>query len=219
MLKLLYKRIVNHFPVPYRFLSNMSARLRPIVMSGPSGSGKSTLLQKLFEEFPHHFAFSVSHTTRSPRPGETHGKEYFFVSREEFESMIKNKEFLEHAVFSGNRYGTSMNSVESLQKSGKICILDVEINGVKSIKKTNLNALFIFIRPPSLEILSERLRARGTESEDKVQQRLNTAQEALEYANQPGSYDHIIINDNLDTAYVELKKILAPVLKVVQNGP
>ncbi|XP_041374210.1 guanylate kinase-like [Gigantopelta aegis] len=161
---------------------------RIVVMSGPSGGGKSTLITKLFEEFPDAFAFSVSHTTRNPRPGESDGKEYNFVTRPTFEKMIDDKGFLEYAEFSGNLYGTSKKSVENIAQSGKICILDVEINGVKSIKQAGLKARYIFVKPPSLELLP-------------------TVTEALA-TSLPGSYDHVIVNNELEIAYSKLKGIL-----------
>lgn len=192
--------------------------LKPIVISGPSGSGKSTLLQKLFKEFPGCFEFSVSHTTRKPREGETEGKDYYFVERDAFEKMVGEGGFLEHAQFSGNCYGTSKMAVEKVQSSGKICILDVEINGVKNIKNTNLNAKYIFVQPPSIESLEKRLRGRGTETEESLKKRLDTAQEALDYSKEPGAYDHIIVNDDLEVAYEKLKGILSVEPQNLQNG-
>ncbi|XP_033731298.1 guanylate kinase-like [Pecten maximus] len=137
--------------LPLRTMS--SNHCQPIVVSGPSGSGKSTLLNQLFTEFPDSFAFSVSHTTRKPRPGEVEGKDYHYVALELFEEMIGKGDFLEHAQFSGNRYGTSKQSVRDIEKTGRICILDVEINGVKSIKNTDLNPRYVFLKPPSMEVL------------------------------------------------------------------
>ncbi|PVD38139.1 hypothetical protein C0Q70_00750 [Pomacea canaliculata] len=188
----------------------MTSALRPIVVSGPSGSGKSTLLNRLFKEFPDCFAFSVSHTTRQPRKGEEDGKDYYFVKREEFEELIKNNGFLEYAQFSGNMYGTSKMAVQTIQESGKLCILDVEINGVKSIKKAGMKPepRFIFVKPPSIESLKSRLEGRGTETEESLKKRLETAQEAMDYAAKPGAYDHIIVNDDFDVAYEKLRGIL-----------
>ncbi|XP_035216707.1 guanylate kinase-like isoform X1 [Stegodyphus dumicola] len=136
-----------------RWLSKESGVARPVVICGPSGSGKSTLLKYLMKEFPDYFGFSISHTTRKPRPGETQGKDYNFVDRKEFEEAIANGEFLEFTEFSGNIYGTSKKAVKNVQNQGRICILDIEIEGVKNIKKTDLNPRFIFIKPPSIEVL------------------------------------------------------------------
>lgn len=179
-----------------------------IVISGPSGSGKSTLLKKLFAEFAGRFEFGVSHTTRNPRVGETEGKDYFFVDKRTFEKMVKDGDFLEHAQFSGNRYGTSKMAVERVIKSGKMCVLDVEVNGVKNIKRTNLAARYIFIRAPDMEELERRLRGRGTESEESIKTRLESCREAFDYSNQSGSYDSVVINDDLEDSYSKLKNVI-----------
>ncbi|XP_059178503.1 uncharacterized protein LOC131957757 [Physella acuta] len=197
----------------------MSKELRPIVMSGPSGSGKSTLLEKLFAEFPGCFAFSVSHTTRSPRPGEKDGVAYFFVKREEFEKLKAENGFLENAEFSGNLYGTSKKSVNDIMKSGKLCVLDVEVNGVKNIKKSDFKPKprYIFVKPPSIEELRKRLDHRNTETKESLEKRISAAKEAFEYAEQDGAYDHIIVNNDLEVAYKELKDILQSDIKLVQD--
>ena len=191
--------------------------LRPIVMSGPSGGGKSTLLTRMMNEFPDCFAFSVSHTTRNPRPGEKEGKDYFYVTRPVFEKMIEDGGFLEHAEFSGNRYGTSKKAVELIQKTGKICVLDVEVNGVKNIKNTNLNARYVFVKPPSMDVLIKRLKSRGTESEESLKKRIASAQESMDYADQKGSYDHIVVNDDLDIAYEYFKGLLIGDIRTLQQ--
>lgn len=159
----------------------VSGNPRPLVLFGPSGSGKSTLLKKLLEEFPNKFGFSVSHTTRKPRPGEQHGLHYYFTDWETMKKDIEEGKFIEHAVYSGNHYGTSAAAVEAVQKAGKVCVLDIDVQGVKQIRNTNLNAWYVFIKPPSLKELEKRLRARNTESEDSLAQRLDTAAKEMEY--------------------------------------
>ncbi|KAJ1969828.1 guanylate kinase [Dimargaris xerosporica] len=178
---------------------------RPVVVSGPSGTGKSTLLKRLFAAHPDTFGFSVSHTTRMPRPGEKDGINYHFVTREQMVKAIANHEFIESAEFSGNMYGTSIKAVKDVMDNNKICILDIDMQGVKSVKQTDLNARFVFIAPPSPEALEERLRKRGTETEESIQLRLQTARDELDYAAVTGNHDKIIINDVLEEAYRQLE--------------
>ncbi|KAI7866988.1 guanylate kinase [Spinellus fusiger] len=174
------------------------------VISGPSGSGKSTLLKRLFSDFPNTFGFSVSHTTRKPRPGELDGKDYHFVELSKMVKEVEEGKFIESATFSGNMYGTSIKAVEDVVETGKVCMLDIDMQGVQSVKQTNLNPHYIFVQPPSMEILENRLRSRGTEAEEAIQARLNASKKELEYAEQKGSYDSLIINDDLNTAYKAL---------------
>ncbi|KAH3899486.1 guanylate kinase SCDLUD_004931 [Saccharomycodes ludwigii] len=180
---------------------------RPIVLSGPSGTGKSTLLKKLFIEYPNKFGFSVSSTTRSPRPGEVNGKDYNFVSVDEFKDLISKNAFIEWAQFSGNYYGTTIKSVKEVTSTGKTCILDIDMQGVKSVKNTDLNAKYLFISPPSIVTLKQRLSDRGTETPESLNKRLSAANAELEYA-KTGAHDKIIVNDNLDKAYKELKEFI-----------
>ncbi|KAL0574609.1 guanylate kinase [Marasmius crinis-equi] len=181
--------------------------LRPLVLSGPSGVGKSTLLQRLFAEFPDKFGFSVSHTTRSPRPGEIDGKQYHFVTRERFLELLKEDAFIEHAEFSGNFYGTSFETVRAVEQQGRRCILDIEAQGVRQIKATDLNPVFCFIAPPSLTALRQRLQNRGTETEASVQKRLSMALKEIEYAKEPKVHEVVIVNDDVERAYQTLKKL------------
>ncbi|VDK38624.1 unnamed protein product [Gongylonema pulchrum] len=190
--------------------------MRPIVMSGPSGGGKSTVITKAMEAFPNAFAFSVSHTTRSPRPGEVNGTHYWFVSKEKFEEMIKNGEFLEYATFGGNMYGTSKKAVEDVLTTGRICILDVELQGVRSIHKCGLDAKYILVRAPSLDVLEQRLRSRNTESEDSLKKRLKHAKEDLDAADaEPSLFDFMIVNDDLERAYGEFLSAIHDELSAV----
>ncbi|XP_046648044.1 guanylate kinase-like isoform X2 [Daphnia pulicaria] len=190
---------------------------RPLVFCGPSGSGKSTLIKQIMSDFKGVFGFSVSHTTRSPRPGEVDGKDYHYVSREAMEKGISNGEFIESATFSDNMYGTSKKAVEDVQRSNKICILDIDTQGVKLIKETSLNPIFIFMKPPSMEVLEKRLRGRNTESEESLQKRLLTAKAEMEYGSEPQNFDIVIENDQLDKAYQDLKEFLMPFIKEVKN--
>jgi guanylate kinase len=198
--------------------SSSQQQLRPIVFSGPSGSGKSTLLKRLMAEFPTAFAFSVSHTTRNPRAGEKNGQDYHFVTREKMKEGIANNEFLEHAEFSGNMYGTSKKAVEAVLSSGRICALDIDLQGVKNLKKTDLNPLYCFVKPPSIETLETRLRNRKTETEESLSKRLATARIDMEIAeNESELFDHVVVNDTLDHAYDRLKEILAVQLEIINK--
>ncbi|KAI9831008.1 MAG: guanylate kinase [Thelocarpon superellum] len=181
---------------------------RPVVVSGPSGTGKSTLLTRLIAQHPGTFGYSVSHTTRAPRQGERDGREYNFVSREDFLALVEQGGFIENAEFSGNYYGTSVKAVRDVADKGLICILDIEMEGVKQVKKTNLNARFTFIAPPSLAILEQRLRGRGTEDEVSIRKRLDQAEKELAYAQTEGAHEKIIVNDDLDTAHRELEQFI-----------
>ncbi|EFX06565.1 guanylate kinase [Grosmannia clavigera kw1407] len=183
---------------------------RPIVISGPSGVGKGTLYNRLFERHPDAFCLSVSHTTRKPRPGEKDGVDYHYVTMEEFEKLIGQDAFVEHAKFGGNRYGTSKKTVADQTAKGRVVLLDIEMEGVKQIqdqkKKGNgWEARYIFIAPPSTATLEKRLRGRGTETEANVKKRLDQAKLELDYSKTPGVHDKIIINDDLDKAYKELE--------------
>ena len=175
------------------------------VFSGPSGVGKGTLKAKLFEEFAGRIAYSVSATTRGPREGEVDGKDYFFISRQEFERRVKNNEFLEHAEFAGNCYGTPRAYVEKLLDSGMNVVLEIDVQGALQVMKSMRECVSVFILPPSFEELEHRLRGRGTETEEKVRERLETAKRELPYAPQ---YDYQIVNGgDIEAAYQSLREV------------
>lgn len=175
------------------------------VFSGPSGVGKGTLKAKLFEEFADRIAYSVSATTRGPREGEVDGKDYFFISRQEFERRVKNNEFLEHAEFAGNSYGTPRAYVEKLLDSGMNVVLEIDVQGALQVMKSMPECVSVFILPPSFEELEHRLRGRGTETEEKVRERLETAKRELPYAPQ---YDYQIVNGgDIEAAYQSLREV------------
>lgn len=180
---------------------------RPLVISGPSGTGKSTLLKRLLAEYPDKFGFSISNTTRKPRPGEADGVDYHFTAVEDFKKLIEEEKFIEWAQFSGNYYGTSIKAVDDVSKQNKICILDIDMQGVKSVKNANLNARYLFLSPPSIEALRERLTGRGTETDESLEKRISAASAELEYA-KTGAHDKIIVNDDLEKAYKEFKEFI-----------
>ncbi|XP_062524448.1 guanylate kinase isoform X1 [Bombyx mori] len=181
---------------------------RPLVLCGPSGSGKSTLLKRLLKEFPDKFGFSVSHTTRAPRAGEKNGVHYHFTNLNDMSTAIEKGEFIETAIFSGNIYGTRQKAVDDVRRTGKICVLDIEMEGVKQIKRTDLDPLLVFVMPPSIDELERRLRARNTEQEDSLKKRLETARREIKFGQEPGNFNIIILNDNLDKAYNELRDFI-----------
>lgn len=181
---------------------------KPVVISGPSGVGKGTLIAKLMKEFPSKFGFSVSHTTRSPREKEIDGIHYHFTERSKIEKDISEGKFLEFAHVHGNVYGTSIEAVESVTDKGKRCILDIDVQGARSVRASSLEAIFIFVCPPSFEELEKRLRARGTETEEQIQKRLRNARAELDQSNSPGLFDHLLVNGDLETCYENLKKLL-----------
>lgn len=186
--------------------------LRPIVLCGPSGVGKSTLIRRLFDEYPNRFGFSVSHTTRAMRPGEKDGVSYHFVTRDEFERRVRAGEFLEHAEFGGNLYGTTAQAVQdvSRQGAGRRAILDIDAQGVRLIKANHasLNPVFVFVAPPTFSTLQERLQCRATDAPEAIERRLHMALQELAFARQPHSFDCVIVNDDLDRAYQLLRKIV-----------
>nr|XP_035137342.1 guanylate kinase isoform X3 [Callithrix jacchus] len=190
---------------------------RPVVLSGPSGAGKSTLLKRLLQEHRGIFGFSVSHTTRNPRPGEENGKDYYFVTREVMQRDIAAGNFIEHAEFSGNLYGTSKAAVQAVQAMNRICVLDVDLQGVRNIKATDLQPIYISVQPPSLHVLEERLRQRNTETEESLEKRLAAARADMESSKEPGLFDAVIINDSLEQAYAELKEALSEEIKKAQR--
>lgn len=181
---------------------------KPVVISGPSGVGKGTLIAKLMDEFPSMFGFSVSHTTRAPRNKEMNGVHYHFTERIVMLKDIQDGKFLESASVHGNLYGTSIEAVDVVSDAGKRCILDIDVQGARSVRANSLDAIFIFVCPPSFEELEKRLRARGTETEEQVQKRLRNAKAELEEGKSSGLFDHILVNDNFDTCYESLKELL-----------
>ena len=176
-----------------------------IVVSGPSGAGKGTICNKLIEEMDN-IKLSISMTSRNPRGQEVNGKDYYFVTKEEFEEKIKNDEFLEYAiVHHNNYYGTPKSNIEEDLKSGKNVILEIDIQGAIKVKEKVKEAIFIFIMPPSMKILKERLINRNTETKDKVFERFKTAYKEI---NDYKKYNYIVVNDEIETAVNKVKSII-----------
>jgi guanylate kinase len=155
---------------------------KPLLLVGPSGVGKSTLIKHLMDTFPGVFEFSVSTTTRRPRPGEQHGVHYYYVSVEEFEEKVRQGQFLEHATVHNNMYGTSKQAVLEIFERGKICVMDVDVQGTIKIYEAGLDFNCLFVMPKSMKQLEERLKARGTEDSNVLRTRLRNAQAEIETA-------------------------------------
>lgn len=189
-----------------RSIAHKVMNLTPIIITGPSGCGKSTLLDRLFSFHPHVFSFSVSHTTRLPRHSEIPGKHYHFTTKDSFDKMIENKEFVEFAQFSGNWYGTSKKELDGIREGGRVAVLDVERQGVLNLKQSLPVARCVLVKPPSQQSLKERLLGRGTETNDSMQKRLDTALKDMKWAEENMElFDTIIVNDDIDEAYAKLE--------------
>jgi guanylate kinase len=178
------------------------------IISAPSGSGKSTLVNELRKSVPG-LEFSISYTTRPPRGSESNGHEYYFITRPEFERMLVNDEFLEHAAVFGNSYGTARRFLRDAQRKGNDLLLDIDVQGARQIKQKIPDAVSVFVLPPSREELERRLRRRshdeGVENEQVIQRRLHTAAKEIEnYCN----YDYILVNDRLEQSIDALKAIV-----------
>ncbi len=174
-----------------------------VVISGPSGVGKGTIARKLCENNPDIF-LSISATTRAPRKGETHGKEYFFISKDEFQKRIEEDGFLEYSNHFDNYYGTPKKEILA-KLADKDVILEIDVNGGLSVKKNFPEAVLIMIAPPSVEAVKERLLKRNTETLDKIEKRLSRLEYELE---KQKYYDYTVVNDNLDSAVLEVKEII-----------
>jgi len=196
-------------------MSEEKKRVELVVISGPSGAGKTTIIKKLFEDesLKDKLMFSVSHTTRKKREGEVEGQDYFFVSEEEFMRMVEKGEFIEWAKVHGNLYGTSYENIKLAQKSGKLLILDIDVQGAEKIReKMGDSAIFIFIKPPNLGELKKRLESRGDTKD--IETRINNAKKELEYEKK---FDYSIINENLEKAVSQLKEIIKKILSDEQS--
>ena len=174
------------------------------IISAPSGSGKSTLVNKIRQSVPN-LEFSISYTTRKPRGAERNGYEYFFVTREQFEEMIRKGEFLEHAEFDGNYYGTARRFLNQAKEAGKDLLLDIDVQGAEQIKRKLPDAVSIFIMPPNRSELEQRLRKRSLDAEDVIQRRLDAATREIENYEK---YDYILVNDRLADSVETLNAIL-----------
>ena len=175
------------------------------VVSGFSGAGKGTLMKALLSGYADQYALSISATTRGPREGEVDGREYFFKTKEQFEQMIAEDALIEHACYVGNYYGTPKSYVMEQLEAGKNVILEIEIQGALAVKEKFPDTLLLFVTPPSAAELEHRLRGRGTETEEVINNRLKRAVEEAEYMDR---YDYILVNDDLETCVKEMHELI-----------
>ena len=174
------------------------------VIVAPSGAGKSSLVNALLEREPD-IGLSISYTTRPPRPGEKSGREYFFVSREEFQAMVKRGDFLEHAEVYGNWYGTSRRWIEKTRAAGSDVVLEIDWQGARAVKALFPDMIFIYILPPSIEVLRQRLVKRGKDAKEVIERRLAEANEDLKHAHEA---DYVIINEDFSVALLDLQSVV-----------
>jgi guanylate kinase len=174
------------------------------VITGPSGVGKGTLIKQLLERVPN-LELSISATTRQPREGEVDARDYYFLSPEEFERRIEEKDFLEFATYSGNRYGTLRSEVERRLAAGHSVLLEIEVQGAQQVRAAKPDSVQIFIAPPDPAVLRQRLLGRGTDSTEAIDDRLKVAEQELAAQ---GDFDHCVVNDDLTRAAAELERIV-----------
>ena len=176
-----------------------------IVLSGPSGVGKGTVRAAVFANNQFQYVYSVSATTRAQRPGEVDGKDYYFVSREEFETMIQNEDLLEYAEYVGNYYGTPIQKIEENLAAGHDVFLEIEVQGAMKVKERMPEGIFIFLAPPDLEELESRITGRGTDAAHVIQERMATAKEEIELMQH---YDYVVVNDQVQHAVDKINAII-----------
>jgi guanylate kinase len=191
----------------------LSKKGKILVFVAPSGGGKTTMARRILDDFDE-IRFSVSATTRAPRQGEKDGVNYHYISKEQFKEKIDNGDFLEwEEVYDGTLYGTLRENVEKELEKGYFILLDIDVLGALNVKKIfEKDALAIFIQPPSIEILKERLQKRATDAQQDIQTRLERAKKEMAYANR---FDHIIINDDLEKAYSQIKELVTNFIKQI----
>ena len=175
-----------------------------IVISGPSGVGKDTLIKRLLE-LDHNLRYSVSYTTRPPRPGETDGVNYSFVTRDQFQKLIAEGALIEHATYDGNLYGTAKEGVERARADGHDIVLKIEVNGAEQVRRRLPDGLFIFVAPPSTQELARRQELRNSESAQDMASRRKIAESEMTYASR---YDHVVVNDDLEHAVAGVLEIV-----------
>lgn len=187
--------------------NRMKAKGLLVILSGPSGVGKGTVRKALFESDQNRdqFFYSVSATTREPRQGEVNGSDYFFVSHSKFEQMIEDEELLEYAEYVGNYYGTPLAYINDMTEQGKDVFLEIEVQGALQVKRRVPDGVFVFLAPPDLGELELRITNRGTDSPEKIKQRMEKARQELQLMTQ---YDYVVVNDDVDQAVARIQTII-----------
>lgn len=184
-------------------MSTMRKRGTMVVISGPSGAGKSTICKRLLDD--PRVQFSVSATTRKQRPGEVHGRDYYFLSADEFRAKMSRGEFIEHAEVFGNLYGTLREPMESALSRGQLYVLEIDVQGALQLKALGEPGIYVFIAPPDFEALRQRLKGRGTETPEVLERRLHKAEDEWR---ERVKYDHVVVNDDLDRAVREVRRLI-----------
>lgn len=211
--KLLLKKPENIYDFANEYFSYFKSDIvedgiKPLVICAPSGCGKGTVINRLLKEFPQAFKLSVSFTTRQPRKGEVDGVNYFYVSREDFEAEIAKNNFIEYVKYADNYYGTNKTQVQSICNEGKICLLEIEIKGAQKVFRSGLDCNYLFIMPPSIEALRERLINRGTEELEIIEKRVSIAKGELEELQGLSFFKKRLVNDDFETFYQETLEYL-----------
>jgi guanylate kinase len=187
---------------------------RVIVVSGPSGAGKGTLIRGVIKYFPG-LDVAISATTRGARPGEVHGREYYFLTNEEFDQRVEEGDFLEHVTFAGNRYGTLFSEIDRLHTAGSHVILELELRGALEVHESDMDSVLVFIEAPDFSELEQRLRARAADTSDEIEARMEVARNQVDAKRH---FDHVIVNDSQDRAVAELQAIIDRELSPVRVG-
>ena len=200
----------DHFAelVPAAASSTSTNNFTPLVICGPSGAGLKTLVGLLTKSFPNSFGFSVAHTSRDPRPGEVEGEDYFFsTSRDEMTQSIEDGKFVTYAEAHGELYATSFKAVQAMRDKGIVPILDIEVEAVRNVKDSKLAPRYLFVAPPSVDALEDRLREKGVDSEQDIQKCLSDAHGIIEYG-EGGNFDKVLVNEVLEDSFLEFKNTI-----------
>jgi guanylate kinase len=186
----------------------LQSKIKHLVIVGPSGVGKGTLINKIFDIFPDMFGYSVSHTTRNARPGEREGNNYYYVSKEEFQNMKNNNEFIESNTYNNEMYGTSLTELNRQSEMNKICIIEIDVNGANNLYESELATNFFAILPSDITVLRQRLLKRNTESEAVIDKRLKTAEKEIESINNSSIFNYKFVNEDVSKTIEDIKQAL-----------